>query len=375
MAQAPFLIALHPGQSLEYLGWFFLLAAAVFVASSSRTAITALLGERLTRTLRRLCFEASLRQPIAYFDDPRNSVGRLTTRLATEASLVKGATGESLGSATEGVACLVCAFVISFIASAKLTGVLLAVFPLLIIGSLFEFRQFAQQSRASTKLLERSGEIVGDAVSASRTVAAFNLQGQVLRLFDESLVEPLAQGTARGRVLGLGAGFKQLVSISAYALAFYAGSRFIADGSLSFNSLMRVFLAVTLSAEAIGRITSMAPDTAKAQAAARSIFSVIDRPRGGLDPLNDSDTQGARPPCPLRGRVEFRGVCFAYPARPDVLVLRDFTLTIEPGQAPPTPPGARAPIPCLRCSQRSPQHARDNEPHSSELSDPMVILR
>jgi ATP-binding cassette subfamily B (MDR/TAP) protein 1 len=316
------------------LGWFLLLGTAVFVASGGRIAISALLGERMTRKLRRQCFEATLRQPMAYFDDPRNSVGRLTTRLATEATLVKGATGETLGSAMEGLACLVCAFVISFIASAKLTGVLLAVYPLLVLGSVFEFRHFSTQSRTSTKLLERSGEIVGDAVAASRTVAAFNLQAQVLRLFDESLVEPLAQGAARGRVLGLGAGFKQFVSISAYALAFYAGSRFIADGSLTFSQLMRVFLAVTLSAEAIGRITSMTPDTAKAQAAARSIFSVLDRPRGSLDPLGDSDddAQAARPTAALRGRVEFRGVGFAYPARPDVQVLRDFTLTVEPGQ-------------------------------------------
>ena len=152
---------------------------------------------------------------------------------------------------------------------------------------------------------------------------------QIMRIFDDSLENPRLQGLERGRTLGIGAGFKQFVSISAYALAFYAGSRFIADGSLQFNMLMRVFLAVTLSAEGIGRITSMAPDTAKAQAAARSIFGLIDRPREGADPLDES---GARPAAPLQGRVEFRGVRFTYPGRPDVPVLKDFSLTIEPGQ-------------------------------------------
>lgn len=155
--------------------------------------------------------------------------------------------------------------------------------------------------------------------------------GQVLRIFDDSLERPLQHGLERGRILGLGAGFKQFVSISAYALAFYAGSRFIADGSLKFNMLMRVFLAVTLSAEGIGRITSMAPDTAKAQAAARSLFSLIDAPPPPADPLSDA---GDRPAAPMAGRVEFRGVRFAYPNRPDVPVLHDFSLTVEPGQVP-----------------------------------------
>ena len=166
-------------QARQYIGWFFLLGGGVFCAGGGRIAIATFLGERLTRTLRRLCFEASLRQPMAFFDDPRNSVGRLGTRLATEATLVKGATGESLGSAVEGAACLVCALAISFEASPRLAGVLLAVFPLLILASVFEFRQFAQQMRASGKLLERSGEIVSDAVAAVRSVAAFNLQAQV----------------------------------------------------------------------------------------------------------------------------------------------------------------------------------------------------
>jgi hypothetical protein len=39
---------------------------------------------------------------------------------------------------------------------------------------------------------------------------------------------------------------------------------------------MRVFLAFTLASEGLGRITASAPDRAKAQAAARAIFMLID---------------------------------------------------------------------------------------------------
>ena len=133
-------------QAREYIGWFFLLAAGVFVSAGGRIVISAFLGERLTWKLRKMCFEGSLRQPMAFFDDSKNSVGRLGTRLATEATLVKGATGESLGSAVEGAACLICALVISFDASPKLAAVLLGVFPLLIIASVFEFRQVSKES-------------------------------------------------------------------------------------------------------------------------------------------------------------------------------------------------------------------------------------
>ena len=99
------------------------------------------------------------------------------------------------------------------------------------------------------------------------------------------------------------------------------------------SQVIRVFLAITLASEGIGRITSMAPDTAKAQAAARSIFSLLDTPLTSFDPMSDAagaaeERAGAR----LAGRVEFRGVSFAYPTRPDVVVLKDLSLTVEPGQ-------------------------------------------
>jgi ATP-binding cassette subfamily B (MDR/TAP) protein 1 len=65
------------------------------------------MGEKLTRKLRVLSFEAVLRQPMAFFDSPRNAVGRLNTRLGTDAALVRGGTGESLGQVLQGAAAAV----------------------------------------------------------------------------------------------------------------------------------------------------------------------------------------------------------------------------------------------------------------------------
>ena len=50
----------------------------------------AISGEYLTMRIRGLAFKAYLRQEIGYFDDHRNNVGAVTTRLATDASAVQG---------------------------------------------------------------------------------------------------------------------------------------------------------------------------------------------------------------------------------------------------------------------------------------------
>lgn len=55
----------------------------------TQNGLFALSGERMTTRLRTQSFATIVKQEIAYFDDEKNSVGALTTRMASDASLVK----------------------------------------------------------------------------------------------------------------------------------------------------------------------------------------------------------------------------------------------------------------------------------------------
>jgi ABC-type multidrug transport system fused ATPase/permease subunit len=95
---------------------------------------------------------------------------------------------------------------------------------------------------------------------------------------------------------------------------------------------MRVFLAVTMASQAVGSALTWGPDKAKADGATAALFELIDR-TSSIDPLPanhgasvDADYGS------VEGRIEFKGVSFSYPSRPEARVLDDFSLTIEPGQ-------------------------------------------
>ena len=49
-----------------------------------------IVGENLTVRLRKIVFSRMLRQDIGWFDLPENKVGVLTSRLAVDASIVRG---------------------------------------------------------------------------------------------------------------------------------------------------------------------------------------------------------------------------------------------------------------------------------------------
>uniref|UniRef100_A0A667GS53 ATP binding cassette subfamily B member 4 n=1 Tax=Lynx canadensis TaxID=61383 RepID=A0A667GS53_LYNCA len=53
-------------------------------------------GEILTKRLRYMVFRSMLRQDVSWFDDPKNTTGALTTRLANDAAQVKGIATEAI---------------------------------------------------------------------------------------------------------------------------------------------------------------------------------------------------------------------------------------------------------------------------------------
>ncbi|CAG8692745.1 339_t:CDS:2, partial [Racocetra fulgida] len=67
-------------------------------ANFAQLSMFMLSGERLTKRLRRLTFEALLNQEIAYFDDEKNGTGVLTSKLAVDATKVKGLSGGLMGT-------------------------------------------------------------------------------------------------------------------------------------------------------------------------------------------------------------------------------------------------------------------------------------
>ncbi len=192
-------------------GAFVGIAAAIFLSTLVRIGASNLMGEKLTRKLRVLSFEAVLRQPMAFFDSPRNAVGRLNTRLGTDAALVRGGTGESLGQVLQGAAAILCAIVISLTASWRLGLVLLSVMPLTALGAMYQNKAFVGFSVGAAKALEESGHVAVEAMAGLRVVAAFGLQGRVAGAYGEALKAPLAAGVARAWSGGLGLGFSQCV--------------------------------------------------------------------------------------------------------------------------------------------------------------------
>jgi ATP-binding cassette subfamily B (MDR/TAP) protein 1 len=313
-----------------YMWLLFGIAAIAFLLNWMQTWSFTYLGEQLTRRLRLATYRAILRQPIQFFD--ASSTGVLTSRLAADAALVKATQGERIGLLIMTSSGMLAGFIIAFVATWRLALVLLVLSPFLVFGAFMQTRLQHRGSADKDKAMAEAGSVAVEALAAIRTVTAFNLQPLVMANFRKALAAPLKVAYTQAQTGAFLTALGQFFMFSTYAAAFFFGSLFIEQGTLDFESLTKAYFAVILASRGTGMASAQAADVAKGKSAVRNVFALLDRV-SDIDPLSDAGIKVADIEAEQQQRgITFRNCSFAYPTRPDVQVLRNFSMHLRPGE-------------------------------------------
>uniref|UniRef100_A0A8V0ZU79 Bile salt export pump n=1 Tax=Gallus gallus TaxID=9031 RepID=A0A8V0ZU79_CHICK len=274
-------------------------------------------GELLTRRLRKIGFQAMLGQDVGWFDDRRNSPGALTTRLATDASQVQGATGSQIGMMVNSFTNIGVAIIIAFYFSWKLSLVIMSVQAKMLTG-------FAAQDK---KALEATGQISSEALSNIRTVAGIGKEKKFIDAFEKNLDMPYRAAIKKANVYGICFGFAQSIVFIANSVSYRYGGFLVQTEGLHYSFVFRVISAIVTSGTALGRASSYTPNYAKAKTSAARLFQLIDR----LPKISVYSKEGEKWD-DFKGSIEFLNCKFTYPSRPDIQVLKGLSVAVKPGQ-------------------------------------------
>ncbi|XP_077998882.1 ATP-dependent translocase ABCB1-like isoform X2 [Glandiceps talaboti] len=306
---------------------FLALGGVVGVANLFFSWMFGVSGERLTMRMRSQAFSSMLRQDIGWHDDPKHNTGALTTRLATDASNVKNATGVRIGMILQSMFSMIAALVIAFVYGWKLAlGILLCV-PLVALTGFMNVKAVHGQQIKDKDLIENAGKTASEAIENMRTVASLTREPTFYQTYSRHLRKPYIRSLWNAQLYGLTYGFSQGIMFVLYGAAFRFGAYLVSTGDMEMENVYKVFFAISFAGMAIGQSASFLPDYSKAKHSAGLMFKLFDT----VPPIDNYSTVGLQPDY-INGEVSYRDVFFNYLTRPDVKVLKGVSLVVKPGQ-------------------------------------------
>ncbi|CAN7487322.1 ABC transporter transmembrane domain-containing protein [Phenylobacterium sp. LjRoot219] len=308
--------------------WFLLIGAVALtlaVATAGRYFFITKLGERVVADLRKVTYRHILTLDPLFFLSTRT--GEVLSRLTTDIQIVESLVGSSISVALRNLLTLIGAIILMVIVSPQLTGLVLLLIPLL-IGPLAIFGRRVRKLTASTQ--DRFAEAVGlagESLDALETVQAFGREGMAAERFgaavEASFATSLKRMSARALMTALVIG----LVFGGVVLIFWFGVQQTLQGHLSTGALIQFAILAVLAAGAVGSLGESWGDVQKASGAMERIGELLDSQPNVKRPAHPQPL-----PAPARGALAFQDLTFAYPGRPDLPALRDFSLQVRPGE-------------------------------------------
>jgi ATP-binding cassette subfamily B protein len=293
------------------------------IATMLRYYMFTMVGERIVSKLRSDLYAAMMRQEIGFFD--ANRTGDLTSRLASDASVIQNTVSVNISMALRFAFLAVGSVAAMVWTSAKLSLVMLAVVPPILVFTMIFGKRISRFSRTFQDAIAKAGEVAEETLSGVRTVRSFARESNEVQRYQERIQSALA--TAQRRTLETGV-FQAILSVaifSSIALVLWAGGREVMADRISIGNLAAFLIYVVTAASSILALAETYSSFMSAAGATGRVFELLDRKP------EVANEKGATLPH-VAGQIGFDRVSFAYPTRPDHPALQDLSFNIEPGE-------------------------------------------
>jgi ABC-type multidrug transport system fused ATPase/permease subunit len=278
-------------------------------------------GEAALNHLRRDIFAHLVKLPIRFYQEQRS--GALSNRVSADLGIVRDTLLNAVPQAVRHTVILIGGLVFIFIASWKLSLIMLGSVPVVVLAIAFFGRKVRGFSRDAQDSLAEAGTVIEETTQSITDVKAFGNEDFEASRYDRAL-DSFFRVTLRGaRHRAAFLSFIIFALFGTIAFVTWYGSRMYANGEIGWTNfaafiLFSIFVGASLGS--FPEIISQFQQTAGATDRLREILETpTERVSGAMDII-------------LQGSLGFKRVNFSYPSRPDVQVLKDVDFQVAPGQ-------------------------------------------
>ena len=299
--------------------------ALMAVATYVRFYNVSWIGERVTADLRRRVFDHLLTLSPEFFEITRT--GEVISRLTSDTTMLENVIGSSLSLALRNVVLGIGALVLLTLTSLKLTLLVLAGLPVVLLPILLFGRRVRRLARASQDRVADTGAYVDEAIHEIRTVQAYAHEPEDRAGYAQRVEAAFAAGVLRIRQRALLIGAVIFLVFVAVGIILWVGGHDVLAGKLSAGQLSAFVFYAVIVATSIGAVSEVAGELQRAAGATERLLELLD-----TAPQITGPSDPVPLPEPSPATVALEQVTFAYPSRPSDPALRSLTVRVRAGE-------------------------------------------
>ena len=315
----------NAGELDRTLALMLAVVAVMACATFARFYFVSWIGERVTADLRRAVFDHLLTLPPGFYESTRT--GDVISRLINDTAMLDTVIGSSVSMAIRNLLLLAGGLTMLAITSAKLTLLVLAGVPVVVVPIVLFGRKVRKLARVSQDRVGDVGAYVDEALHEVRTVQAYGHEPEDRRRFAERAEAAFSAALLRIRQRAMLVASVILLVFGAIGIILWIGGHDVVAGKLSAGQLSAFVFYAAIVAGAVGTISEVIGDVQRAAGATERLFELL-----GIEPGIRAPEHAVSLLHPARGTVTFEDVRFHYPSRGETAALDGFSLDVAPGE-------------------------------------------
>ncbi|PWA78768.1 AAA+ ATPase domain-containing protein [Artemisia annua] len=304
---------------LLYVALFVGLSAFVEGLCWARTA------ERQTSHMRLEYLKSVLKQDVAFFDTQEagsSTTYEVVSTITADSNAIQVTIGEKIPDTLANMSSFIFCHVFAFTLSWRLTLAALPFSVMFLIPALRFGKLVMDVGMMMATSYSGAGSIAEQAISSIRTVYSYVGEHQTIEKFSNALQNTMKLGIKQGLARGVMIGSMGIIYIN-WAFQAWFGSILVskhgAKGGDIFVAGFNVLMGGLYVLIALPNLTAIS----ESRGAITRINEMIDR-----NPTINSEDKKGKALSHVRGLIEFKGIHFSYPSRPDTPILQGLHLRI-----------------------------------------------
>ena len=306
------------------IGIFALLMVLLTIGTFIRFYFVSWVGERISADIRSAVFRHLIRLHPAFFET--NLPTEIQSRITTDTTLLQTVIGSSISIALRNVLMFFGGLALLFYTNAKLSLIVIASVPFVVAPVVAFGRRVRRLSRISQDTLADVGSYAGESLRHIKVVQSFNHEHIDELAFEERVSIAFRVAVRRIRQRAWLVALVMLLVLSAIATMLWVGGQDVISGQISPGELAAFIFYAFIVAGSVGAISEVYSDLQRAAGAMERLVELLQSPSELLEPSEPAVLPSDG------GALKVEAASFSYPTRPDVEVVHEINLTVEPGE-------------------------------------------